>query len=72
MPYSKKEDLPSSVKNSLPSEAQRVYMEVFNRSYNSCKSKGGGDCDKVASTSAWVAVKNGWEKNKYGKWVKKK
>lgn len=61
MPYSSTADLPASVRDNLPSAAQRVYM----RAYNSAD----GDESRRAKI-AWGAVKNaGWKKRE-GKWIK--
>ena len=71
MPYNKKSELPSSVKDNLPSGAQSVWMRAFNAAYSSCRRDKGSDCDKIGSIAGWVAVRNGWKKDKDGKWVKK-
>lgn len=65
MPYSSNADLPSAVKNNLPSAAQTVYRRVANNEL-----KRGAD-DSRAAAVAWTAVKNGWRKTESGEWVKK-
>jgi len=64
-PYKTNKDLPKNIRNSLPSVAQTVWRTVFNESLKN------GDSEEVARKKAWSAVKNGWEKNSDGKWVKK-
>jgi cation transport regulator len=67
MPYAKVSDLPDKVKNNLPKEAQKIYMEVYN---STAKNK---DYDESACHAiAWTAVKKQYSKNKVtGKWKKK-
>lgn len=65
MPYSSNEELPSGVKNSLPSSAQSTWRKVFNEAYKEYKD------DSKASQVAWSGLKNaGWTKDG-DKWVKK-
>ena len=57
MPYSKVSELPKNVKG-LPSEAQKMWMSVFNSAYSgTCKGK-----DECAAKVAWSQVSK-----KYGK-----
>lgn len=72
MPYKTIKDLPENVKSPLPPEAQRVWLRVFNSSMKSCIDRGTSEknCETVGRIAAWVAVENGWKKNKDGKWVK--
>jgi cation transport regulator len=71
MPYNKLSELPDNVKESLPVEAQRLWMRVFNSAYRSCTSRNSPNCDDVARAAAWAQVKNKYKKNKDGKWVKR-
>lgn len=71
MPYSRIEELPPGIKDNLPKDAQRVWMRVFNETISSCQKKQGTNCEKTARIAAWVAVENGWKKNKEGKWIRK-
>lgn len=67
MPYDRNSELPESVRNALPSEAQTVWREVFNERLAA------GDSEEVARRKAWAAVKNGWKKPEGGgQWVKKR
>jgi cation transport regulator len=74
MPYSKISDLPSNVKNPLPTGAQRLWMSVFNSNHSRCTKNGGSSssCDDVARIAAWGAVKKKYKKGKDGKWAPKK
>jgi len=62
-PYSK-DNPPAAVKN-LPAGAQRIFMDVFNRTL-----KDTGDETK-ARMAAWGAVKNTYTRDASGKWTKK-
>jgi len=62
-PYNKISDLPKSVKV-LPAEGQQLWMQVFNENY---KDKGEDEARKIA----WSVVKQQYEKDKDGNWVKK-
>ena len=65
-PYSSPADLPANVKDVLPEEAQRQWMEVFNSIYKRTK----GNEDR-ARKGAWAVIKRNWKKGPEGKWVKK-
>ncbi|WP_455662622.1 ChaB family protein [Pradoshia sp.] len=65
MPYQTKQDLPESVRDSLPSHAQEIFKEAFNsasKEYNE---------EETAFKVAWSAVKKKYEKNDTGEWVEK-
>jgi len=66
MPYSSIADLPESVRNALPADAQRRFMAVAN-AYLADKKP-----DSQAMAAAWKVVSNGWEKGKDGKWHRKR
>jgi len=65
MPYRRNADLPESVRNVLPAEAQSVFRNVFNATV--------GDVgEERAFRQAWGALRNqGWSKTREGRWVKK-
>lgn len=64
--YKSISELPSSVKDNIPTAAQHQFMAVANSVLS------GGGTDQSAFQQAWGALKNaGWSKNKDGKWVKK-
>ena len=64
MPYESIDDLPEPVKHSLPSHAQKIFMEAFNHAYKPAQQ------EERAFKIAWSAVKKTYEKRD-GKWVKK-
>jgi len=65
MPYKTNDDLPESIRNSLPSKAQDIWREVFNKT--------GDDKDEEAARKiAWGAVKKSYEKQENGTWIQKK
>ena len=64
MPYKNNSELPSSVRQALPSEAQAVFRRVVNDSLSS------GKTEETAFAYGWTAVKNGWKKEN-DKWIKK-
>ncbi len=72
MPYSKKSELPTSVKNVLPSHAQDIYKEAFNSAYDeyssSSKRRGTSSREEVAHRVAWKAVKSKYHKGDDNKW----
>lgn len=65
MPYAANEDLPDSVRNSLPEGAQTIFRKTFNAAYEQYEQD-----ETRAMKVAWAAVKNVYEK-KGDKWVKK-
>lgn len=75
MPYSKVTELPDQVKNVLPKDAQDIYKEAYNSAYKQyddpSERRGDASQEEVAHRVAWSAVKNKYEKNDSGEWVKK-
>lgn len=75
-PYKTKKELPDSVKDNLPPDAQEIYKEAFNNAWDRfvdpSKLKYGGDRETAAHRVAWYAVKKKYTKNKKGEWVLKK
>ena len=65
MPYKNISALPSSVKNTLPKEAQRIYMAAFNFSFKKYNAWDEGE----RAQYAWGAVKRRF-KQVDGKWQK--
>lgn len=65
MPFAANSDLPKTVRDALPAAAQTVFRTVANRELEQ------GTSESSAIAQAWTAVKNGWEKNDEGTWVKK-
>lgn len=65
MPYSSNKELPDSVKNALPSEAQSTWRKIFNNAYEKYKD------DSKAASVAWSGLKSaGWTQDN-DKWIKK-
>jgi cation transport regulator len=60
MPYQTNEDLPSPVRNHLPSHAQDIYREAFNHAYAS--HRGDRRQEEIAHRTAWSAVKRSYVK----------
>ncbi|MEJ2347850.1 MAG: ChaB family protein [Patescibacteria group bacterium] len=73
-PYKTKGDLPDSVKENLPADAQDIYKEAFNNAWKQFKDpsklKYGGDRESASHRVAWSAVKKVYKKNEKGDWVK--
>lgn len=65
MPYSKRTELPDSVRHSLPSHAQDIYKEAFNNAWDEY-----GHDESRAHRVAWGAVERTYHKNANGEWVK--
>ncbi|AUC89368.1 cation transport regulator ChaB [Alteromonas sp. MB-3u-76] len=75
MPYDKKSDLPEQVQDNLPSHAEEIFKEAYNNAYEQYKDPDDRDADdsreEVAFKVARSAVKQKYEKNENGDWVKK-
>lgn len=75
MPYNNLDDLPDQVKNVLPSHGQEIYQSAYNNAWKEYKNEsdrnGDSSREETAHRVAWAAVKNVYEKNKEGNWVKK-
>ncbi len=75
MPYNTNNELPDSVKDSLPEHAQDIYKEAFNSAYDQYKDatdrEGDSTREETAHRVAWAAVKNKYEKRSEGEWVEK-
>ena len=75
MPYRKIDDLPDNIKKHLSKNAQKIYLEAFNRSWEQYrdpkKRKYGSSQEIVAHKVAWSAVKKSYYKNEEGLWKKK-
>lgn len=67
MPYSSNTDLPASVRNALPSEAQTTFRTVVNNALVQYD----GDESRAFAT-AWAALRRaGWSKDEDGNWIRK-
>lgn len=58
MPYTRNDDLPSSVRHVLPPHAQDIYRAAFNNAYD----RYGDDDEHRAHRIAWAAVKRRYQK----------
>lgn len=74
MPYETNSDLPDSVRDNLPSNAQTIYREAFNSAWKQyedpAERRGDASREQVAHRVAWAAVKRRYEK-RGGRWHKK-
>lgn len=71
MRYESKEDLPDTLQDVLPEEAQDIYINAYQKSWDSYEESVGGDMDRasVAHRDAMHAVKQEFEKDEEtGKW----
>jgi cation transport regulator len=75
MPYDRNADLPRSVRDVLPNEAQTIYRKVFNNAWDEyaapSKRRSGASREETAHRVAWAAVKGTYEK-RGDRWVKKR
>lgn len=67
MPYDRRTDLPDSVRDNLPAQAQDIYKEAFNSAWDQYDHD-----EERAHRVAWAAVKQKHHKNKDGDWVQGK
>jgi cation transport regulator len=77
MPYERVDDLPGSVRDSLPKHAQEIYRAAFNSAWDQYdqpeERRGGRSREETAHAVAWSAVEQKYEKDsKSGKWAAKK
>ena len=72
MPYDRNADLPKSVRDALPKEAQTIYRKVFNNAWaeyrTRSKRRGSASREETAHRVAWAAVKSAYEK-RGSRWV---
>ncbi len=66
MPYASVSELPATIRDALPAHGQTIFLSAFNSAYKEYD----GDEAKVNAT-AWSAVKQKYQKNDEGKWVRK-
>ena len=65
MPYARNEDLPDSVKNALPAEAQRIWRTIYNSAEKQY------DDEARRFQTAWAGLQRaGWRKKADGTWEK--
>lgn len=68
MPYNRISELPDSVKDHLPKEAQQIYKEAFNHAWEEYANR--EDREATAHKVAWAAVKKKYRKSGE-KWIEK-
>ena len=75
MPYERITELPDSVKDNLPKHAQEIYKEAYNSAWDQydepSEREGDASREETSHKVAWSAVKQSYEKNDDGRWVKK-
>ncbi|HLV44461.1 MAG TPA: ChaB family protein [Aggregatilineales bacterium] len=63
------------MRDALPDHGQEIYREAFNSAWDQYdqaeEREGGRSREETAHAVAWSAVKNVYEKNDDGRWVKK-
>lgn len=73
--YKNNSELPDRVRDALPDHGQGIYREAFNSAWDQYdqaeEREGGRSREETAHAVAWSAVKNVYEKNDDGRWVKK-
>jgi cation transport regulator len=62
MPYRSNEDLPRSVRDHLPLEAQEMFRKVFNNAWREYSDRGLDEVEALAFRVAWAAVKRHYRK----------
>jgi cation transport regulator len=74
MPYDQISDLPDSVRDNLPKHAQEIFKEAYNNAWDQYSDpedrRGDASREETANRVAWSAVKDEYEKNDDGKWVR--
>lgn len=74
MPYDDLDDLPDSVRNSLPKHAREIYREAFNSAWKQYADpddrRGDASREEVAHKVAWSAVKQEYRKEG-DRWIRK-
>lgn len=68
MPYASNDDLPPTIKRSLPPHAQEIFRGAFNSAWTSYGQKDPARREEIAHRVAWSAVKKRYRKLQ-GRWV---
>ncbi len=74
MRYETLEDLPDTLKDVLPEEAQKIYLEAYQEAWDAYKPEVGGDLGQagMAHRDAWHAMKQEFiHDEKKGRWYKR-
>jgi cation transport regulator len=70
MPYPTVDDLPDSLRATLPPHAQEIYRGTFNSAWSSYHDRRAAEHEGIAHRIAWAAVKRRYEK-RGGRWMAK-
>ena len=62
MPYHSNEELPRSVRDHLPPDAQDLFRKVFNNAWREYADRGPDEIEAIAFRVAWAAVKRHYRK----------
>lgn len=65
MSYDSNEQLPDSVRGSLPEHGQEIYRKAFNNALDEY------DDEQRAHQTAWAAVRSKYKKVEQGEWKRK-
>lgn len=68
MPYRSIDDLPPSVRHTLPEHAQEIFLGAFNSAWQSYGQREPARREEIAHRVAWAAVKRSYRKVG-GHWV---
>ena len=74
MRYENQKDLPATVMHVLPDDAQKVYLETYNRAWDeySQETKGEMSRHSMAHRQAWAIIEQGFERDpNSGTWQRK-
>jgi cation transport regulator len=75
MPYERRSALPEQVRGSLPAHAQDIYLAAYNSAWDQYadpeERRGDASREETAHKVAWAAVKQAYEKDDSGDWVRK-
>jgi cation transport regulator ChaB len=71
-PYHELDDLPQSLRRTLPEDAQRMYLAVFRRVWETTAMSGeraDSELDETAHEAAMLEVQRRFEQDGQGNWV---
>ena len=75
MPYERRSELPEPVRDNLPAHAQDIYLAAYNSAWDQYadpdERRGDASREETAHKVAWAAVKQEYEKDDAGDWVRK-
>jgi cation transport regulator len=65
MKYSSRKDLPATITQVLPKDAQQAYLEAYNQAWDEYKQEGTGDLSRhsIAHRQAWELVERSFERD---------